>query len=506
MIYYIWSYENIQNNIFFDASLASEGRYDMLTYNFENVSGPLYEHLYICIKNDINSGNLAANEKLPSKRTFAKNLGVSTITVENAYDQLISEGYVYALYKKGYYVADISGIAKIKPSRLESADIHRPAKKDVYEYDLSNNQTNPDNFPFSIWTKLLRETLSEKNDALMVNSPCNGIYELRAAIAEHLRSFRGMDVDPDRIVIGAGTEYLYGMLIRIFGKNKTYLVENPGHRKISQIYKSNDVKVLCADMDESGITVPALNESGADIVHISPTHHFPTGITMPASRRYELLAWANESSGRYIIEDDYDSEFRLNGKPIPTLQSIDINEKVIYMNTFSKSLASTIRISYMVLPVHLANRYYKTLSFYSCTVSNFEQYTLASFINRGYFEKHINRMRLYYARRRKQVLDIIKKSPLGDRCEIIEKDSGLHMLIRLFMDGSGHDLNESGYSLSFGDFDRKLAEKKIHITPMSEYYDNPCDADRGLYLINYSNLDIKKLGKALEIMAELLEL
>ena len=205
------------------------------------------------------------------------------------------------------------------------------------------------------------------------------------------------------------------MLTYHLDQEKIYCLENPGHKKVAQIYAANGVERRFVELDESGISALGLQESGADIAHISPTHHFPTGITMPVSWRYELLAWASGAEDRYIIEDDYDSEFRLSGKPIPSLQSIDVSEKVIYMNTFSKSLASTIRISYMVLPVHLANRFYRDLAFYSCTVSSFEQYTLARFIREGYFEKHINRMRLYYARQRKAILSCIESSALNRR-------------------------------------------------------------------------------------------
>ena len=461
----------------------------MLTYNFENINGPLYEYLYKCIKEDINSGNLAANEQLPSKRSLAKNLGVSTITVENAYDQLISEGYVYTIPKKGYYVANILDIPKMEPAKSEN-NIRLPFRKPESFFDFSSNQTNPENFPFSVWARLMRTTISEKYEELMINSPCNGIYMLREAISEHLYSFRGMNVDPEQIFIGAGTEYLYGILIQLFGRHKIYCVENPGYRKIVQIYRSNEVSLKFADMDEKGISAAGLNSVNADIAHISPTHHFPTGITMPVDRRYELLAWANEQNGRYIIEDDYDSEFRLTGKPIPTLQSIDVSEKVIYMNTFSKTLASTIRISYMVLPIHLANRFYSSLSFYSCTVSNFEQYTLARFIKMGYFEKHINRMRLYYARQRKKVLACIEQSSLKDFCMVIEKDSGLHFLLHL------------DTPLCDDEICRRLAKKKIHMASLSEYYHASTAPKEHLFILNYSNLDLNDFKAALEKIAE----
>ena len=464
----------------------------MLTYVFDNSDTPLYEQVYKHIKSDIISGILSPGEKLPSKRSFARNNGISTITIQNAYDQLISEGYVFTVPKKGYYVANINEMSRVPAGTSIKLDIKVPEKPAKFRFDLSNNKINPDNFPFSIWAKLLRETMSERSRELMEVSPTGGIYELRAAIADYLKSFRGMLVDPDQIVIGAGTEYLYGLLIQILGKNKKYCIENPGYKKLAQIYKQYHIECGFADIDDSGISVDSLHKSGADIAHISPNHHFPTGITMPANRRYEVLAWANEEAGRYIIEDDYDSEFRANGKPLPTLFSIDACEKVIYMNTFSKSLTPTIRISYMILPVHLANIFYSRLSFYSCTVSNFEQYTLASFIDRGYFEKHINRMRLYYIRQRKRLISCIENSSLKDKCEIIENESGLHFLLRLRTDIPDEVLKE------------KMKESGIKIQSLSEFYLSDEGAKEHYFIINYSNIDLNKFTQVSEIICSLI--
>ena len=261
----------------------------MLTYDFTKATGALYKYLYKCIKEDINSGKLGKNEKMPSKRTLAKNLGISTITVENAYDQLIGEGYMYAIPKKGYYVSDISGIMEIAiPEKLTESEEKLPdIKKDTY--DFSSNYTEPDNFPFSVWTKLMRENMAEKKQELLKDLSNRGVLLLREAIANYLLSFRGMNVKPSQIVVGAGTEYLYELLIKLLGKDKIYCMENPGYKKITQIYKSNDIECRYANMDENGVSVEELALSGADIAHISPTHHFPTGITMPVSRRYEIL-------------------------------------------------------------------------------------------------------------------------------------------------------------------------------------------------------------------------
>ena len=464
----------------------------MLTYSFEEADASLYEYLYKCIKKDIISGTIKPGEKLPSKRTLARNNGISTITVQNAYDQLIGEGYIYTIEKKGYYVADISGLSELPKEGRIVFDI-KVQKEEQYEFNLAGNGMNPDNFPFSIWAKLSREVIAAKKDELMTRSPSTGVFALRNAIAEHLKSFRGMLIDPNQIVVGAGTEYLYGILVQLLGKDKIYAIENPGYKKLIDIYAQYDVKPVFADMDQSGLTIDGLSSAKAEVAHICPNHHFPTGITMPASRRYEMLAWANEQSTRYIIEDDYDSEFRRNGKPIPTLFSIDSCEKVVYMNTFSKSLTPTIRVSYMVLPVHLANRLYEKMAFLSCTVSNFDQYTLAEFINRGYFEKHINRMRLYYIRQHSRVLEMIEESSLRDYCEVIENDSGLHFLLKLSTDISDSELG------------KRLRERGVSIRALSDYYLTKEKRREHYLIMNYSNIDIELLPEACERIYECLK-
>ena len=289
----------------------------MITYNFTNTgSDSLYEYLYKCIKNDILQGNIRPGEKLPSKRSFAKNLGISVITVENAYEQLIAEGYIYSMPKRGFYVTDFKKAIEIEKKSITKEIVSLTGGDSGYLADFSSNQTQYELFPFTIWTKMVREVLNENQMQLMTNPPCGGILFLREAIATYLKEFRGMTVLPEQIIVGAGTEYLYGLLIQLFGKDKIYAVENPGYRKIPQIYKSWQVPCEYINMDSDGVKVSELEEKKADIVHISPSHHYPTGIVMPISRRYELLGWASKNENHYIIEDDYDSELRLSGQPI----------------------------------------------------------------------------------------------------------------------------------------------------------------------------------------------
>lgn len=460
----------------------------MLTYSFENKgSDSLYEYLYKMIKSDILNYKLSPDEKLPSKRALAKHLNVSTVTVENAYQQLVAEGYIYSVAKSGYYVSHVSTTktnSGVKPIRTAPTDVISTP----YFTDFVNNSISSDNFPFTTWTKLMRETMSDEADKLMVSSPSTGVPALRTAIADYLFQFRGMAVEPDQIVVGAGTEYLYSLIIQLLGRNKIYAVEDPGYQKITKIYKSNEVACVPVPLDKNGVDVDYLDKVNADVLHISPSHHFPTGIVTPISRRYALLSWASKASGRYIIEDDYDSEFRLLGKPIPSLQSIDVLEKVIYMNTFSKTLTSTIRISYMVLPKSLMERYKKELNFYSCTVSNFEQYTLAHFIEKGHFEKHINRMRNYYRSQRDAVISCIKKHPDFGKVMIREENAGLHFLLSV------------DTTFTDGQLIENARKNGINISCLSEYFSDRTKSTEHTLIINYSGIEKEKIEKAVELL------
>ena len=464
----------------------------MLTYDFTKGEGPLYQKLYNFIKDDITKGVLLPGEKLPSRRSLSENLGISTVTVDNAYDQLVEEGYINAFPKKGYFVAETMTVSFPKEKKREfKIETKRP--KDEYDFDFSSSRLDAESFPFSVWAKLTRENVAGRSDKLLEVSESSGIYELREAIAGHLSSFRGLHVSPDQIVVGAGTEYLYGLIIKLLGKDKKYCVEDPGYRKISQIYETEGVRHAFGRMDEAGLLVSELVRTNADIAHISPTHHFPTGITMPIGRRNEIMAWASEKEGRYIVEDDYDSEFRLRGNPIPPMQSMDTMDKVIYINTFSKSLASTIRIGYMVLPEHLAERFYEKLAFYSCTVPTFDQYTLSDFIKKGYFEKHINRMRHQYTRKRESVLEIIKKELEGIDYRLIENDSGLHFILQLFTKQTDRDIED------------RLKKSKIKISAVSDYcVETPEKQLQGRFIIDYSNLDVGLLPGALKALRKCL--
>ena len=505
------------------AALIPKEVFPLLTYSLTSEDPrPLYEQLSAALRQDILAERLPAGGRLPSKRSLAGNLGVSSITVEAAYNRLIDEGFVTSVPKRGYFVAEfggqtfpgasrpasvLPGPSAVRPGVAQSGFKEADVLGSVFSgpgsppggstpavpmLNLSASSAPAEHFPFSVWARLLRSTVNDLGPELLQTSPYGGVLPLREAIAEHLRSFRGMQVDSACIVVGAGTEYLYSLLIQLLGHGRIYCMEDPGYRKSAQIYRANGAECRWASLDHDGITVSGLEAVGAEVAHISPTHHFPTGITMPAGRRYELLRWAAAGENRWIIEDDYDSEFRLTGRPIPSLQSIDRNGKVIYMNTFSKTLTSTMRISYMVLPPELAARFARQLSFYSCTVSTFEQYTLAKFIRDGYFEKHLNRMRLFYARIRRQILQQIASSPVAGRIHVLERDSGLHFLLQFDTDLPDEALHTA------------LLREGIILNPLSSYYLQPSEAPDHTFLLSYSSLSPEAVDSALAAFARIL--
>ena len=450
----------------------------MLTYELKKSPGvPLYEALYRCIRADILGGILKPGQKLPSKRTLAQNLEVSKITVEAAYSQLLSEGYIRAAEKVGYFVEDIP--QTIAPTPTTPAITVEPPAAPVL--DLTGSGT--EKFPFSVWSKLQREVMLDYGEKLLLPLPNQGIAPLRQAIADHLHAFRAMTVDPDNILIGAGTDFLYNLLIQLLGRDKTYAVEDPGYGKIHRIYAAGGVRCISIPMDHEGVLPEKLQD--AQVLHLSPAHHFPTGLVTSVARRQELLAWAKRSGG-YIIEDDYDSEFRFDSHPKPTMQSLDHSGRVIYMNTFSKSLAPSIRISYMVLPRELMEAFRKNLGFYSCTVSSFEQYTLARFLSRGYFEKHINRMRKYYKMRRNQVVSALNQCAFSEKLSIWEEDAGLHFLLKVQT------------SMTDGELVRYCEEKGIRVRSLSSYYHlSVPEEDEHCLVINYAGLNQEDLEQVL---------
>ena len=453
----------------------------MLTYELKKSPGiPLYEALYRCIRSDILSGQLMPGSKLPSKRALAAHLEVSKITVETAYSQLAAEGYICAREKVGYFVEAVKTLPAAQPARTANAD----TQPQSHPIDLTANA--PAKFPFSVWSRLQRQVLLDFSHQLLEPVPHPGLPDLRRAIASHLAGFRGMQVDPENIVIGAGTDFLYNLLLQLLGQDQIYALEEPGYGKIRRIYDAAGARSLPVAMDSDGVIPQALGN--AQVLHISPAHHFPTGLVTPLHRRQALLAWAAEGQ-RWIIEDDYDSEFRFDAHPIRAMYDPDPQGRVIYMNSFSKSLAPSIRIGYMVLPTALMQRFREKLGFYSCTVSGFEQHTLARFINQGHFEKHINRMRKFYRLRRNRLVQILEHCAWADRLTIEEADAGLHFLVRVDTEWSDEAL------------ERFCLQRGVLVRCLSGYYfDTPPEDRRHRIVVNYSGLQEEDLDRLEEIL------
>ena len=472
----------------------------MLTYDVSKKGNkPLYIWLYENIRNDIENGNLVADEKLPSKRALAEHLKISIVTVQNTYAQLIAEGYLYSVEKKGYFVLDflknsIPPLQRNFQKRAETIFV-TPAEKETeqkYHIDLSENSINHSEFPLSVWMRLMRNVISKNYDSFFNRIPSTGLWELRKAISDHLYRYRGITADPNQIFIGAGTEYLYGILIKLLGRDSVFAVEDPGYQRIAQIYEAENVEIRCIPLDSYGLNTLYLQETDANIVHISPSHHFPTGIVMPVGRRQEILHWAREEKNRYIIEDDYDSEFRFQGKPLPTMESLDNDQKIIYINTFSKTISPSFRISYMILPSELMKRYHQEFGFYSCTVPSLEQYTLAEFIQNGYFERHLNRMKRKYRNRKAEIINVLKESSLKDKITITEAMAGLHFTVKLKTAKSDEQLK------------KEAAERGIKIKFLSDYSKKPEHIEDSTLLINYTSLESETMRKAITILENIL--
>ncbi len=352
-----------------------------MKYVIQAGRSPAYLQLYEQVREDIVQGVYPFHSKLPSKRTIADEIGISTVTVEHAYALLCDEGYIQARERSGYFVIFRSTDGFAGAAERTAAQPHPPRQ----------TQTRSE-FPFSLLTKTMRRVMNDYGQALLEKSPNSGSKELREAIGQYLARSRGIQVDSAQIIIGSGAEYLYRLIADLLGKDRKYAIEAPSYHKIEQVYQAAEVRYEMLPLGRDGIESAALWASNADILHITPYRSFPSGITASASKRHEYLRWAGMVR-RYIIEDDYESEFSVSKKPEETLFSHTANDNVIYMNTFSKTISPSLRVGYMVLPEHLVGTFEQKLGFYSCTVPTFEQYVLTELIVNGDFERQINRVR-----------------------------------------------------------------------------------------------------------------
>ena len=451
---------------------------------------PLYVELYEQFKSMIHDGKYNEHQKLPSKRKLAASLKISPLTVDAAYQQLIAEGYVYSIEKSGYYVGKRVELLKKRNSTSQHQEAEHHKDVTTYTYELKTNVVDTTLFPNATWAKLAREVLSENHHEMLNDLDPQGLYRLRREISRYLELYRGMKVHENQIVIGSGSTSLIGMLVELLGRHKRYAIEDPGYAKIYHLFKGNDVDLSLIPLDEFGMSLEHLKHQKIDVIHVTPSHQFPMGIVMPIQRRNELLNWVSEHFDRYIIEDDYDSEFRYQGKPIPALQGLDIHDRVIYMNTFTKTLAPSFRMSYMVLPKHLLSLYTKMSSYHGCTVPNFEQFILYKFMNEGYFERHINRMRNHYREKIDQIIHLVNIHPF---VEMIGYEAGLHFLIKL------------PKGIDEVDIVRQIRTKDIYVSGLSSYYQQPnTQTSVPTLVIGYSGISSSNLKIAIQMILDII--
>lgn len=461
----------------------------MLTYILNPKSKhPLYQQLYLALKDDITKGTLIGQEKLPSKRKLAKHLGLSVTTVDSAYQQLLAEGYIFSKPKSGFFVSDIELLLpKTEPTLRPVFDQKTSPVSEKKRLNPAKPYQHQQEFPFTTWAKLLRQVLSQEQELLLQPAANGGLNQLKKAIAQHLYDFRGMAINPKQIIIGAGTEYLYSLLSLLFA-DQTVAIEDPSYSRIAKVYKTHGLPLIHLPILPNGLPLETLEKSRAKVLHLSPSHQFPTGQVLPVSKRYQLLSWASQTQDRYIIEDDYDSEFRFQHRPIPSLKEIDQSDRVIYMNTFSRSLLTTLRIAYMILPNQLLDDFQTKLGFYSPTVSNLEQITLAKFINQGYFEKHLARMRLTYQKKRDHCHQVIQNSMLANKIKIKEDHSGLHFVLAI----ETELLEEKLIA--------RAKKQKLLLTPLSSYAHNKQSVPANHYIIQYANMTAEDFERVIHIL------
>ncbi len=448
----------------------------MLTIPIDsNLLTPMYQQIYEYIKSEIQSGALSQGEKLPSTRLLAGHLSVSRNTVDMAYEQLLSEGYLEVFPKRGYFVSQVALLnrienTKIVPDHKMVSAILQPD----YLYDFSPFAVDLAHFPYHTWRQLSKNCLQDNTELFLLGNN-QGDLPLRHAISHYLHQSRSVNCTEDQIVVGAGVDYLLLLLCDLLGKEKRVIaMENPAYQRAYRLFREKGHEVVPIPLDSSGMSVDELKRSNCNVAYVTPSHQYPLGIIMPIRRRIELLNWANEASDRYLIEDDHDSEFRYKGKPIPSLQGTALSENVIYIGTFSKAIAPAIRVGYMVLPPKLLQIYREHYSFYASTVSRIDQAILTEFLSKGYFERHLNRMRKVYKSKHDCLLSHLRTLPLP--LSISGENAGMHLVVTI-KNGESQD------SLI-----RKAQAHRIKLYGLKEHFLNIPPDYEATFLFGYANL------------------
>lgn len=442
---------------------------------------PLYVAIYRQLRQQIQSGELAAGTKLPSKRVLSSQLGVSVNTVDGAYGQLQSEGFVESRPKSGFYVCAIDALQKL--SLPPQPHLQPAARESGVDVDFHPGGIAREKFPFSVWQRLLKGAL--ENPRSLERTGPQGDESLRQAVADYLHAARGVACTAGQVVIGAGTDNLLSMLSYILPGGCTMAVENPVYNQAYRLFARMGHPVLPAEIDRQGVLVEPLEPLDDVVLYTTPSHQYPLGVSMPMGRRVKLLNWAGAGSFRYIIEDDYDSEFRYDARPLPSLQSVDRNSRVIYLGTFSRSVAPALRVSYMVLPPDLLETYAAEYARFSSQVSTLEQLALRDFLVRGHFETHLNRMRVFYRNKRKLLVEAL--APLSDAVEIIGEAAGHHLTV------------QSRRGIPEAELCRRALEHGVRVYPVSPYFMGTCP-NGDMVLLGFGSLsdeEIRRGGAAL---------
>lgn len=456
-------------------------------------SEPLYYQLYSQLISLLRGGEIKDGEKLPGKRSAATQLGVSVNTVDMAYQMLAAEGYVEAKERSGFWVCKLQN-QLILPEGKFAAPVEVEADNSYmqnYKYSFATGGLNESLFPRKIWARLMRETLNEASK-LFSRGHGQGEAELREQIAKYLRAFRGVSCTARQVVVGAGLEVLIGMFARLL-PNSVFALEDPGYNKMTRIVSNMGLKWCGVPVDAMGINPDALKRSGADIAYITPSHQYPSGAVMPAPRRGELLNWATQAQ-RYIIEDDHDSEFRFNGRPLPSLQGLDSAGKVVYAGTFSRSLAQGLRVAYLVLPKSILQLWQAAYKGYSCTVSRLEQHTLAGFIAGGHFARSLNTARNTYRTIRDNLIEALQAVLPVQTYSLENTHTGLYFILRT-------EKTDAAFAA------KRARQRGIEVRALSEYAlseNSPKELLQNALVLGYGGLQKEEIPAAAKALAGVL--
>lgn len=469
----------------------------MLTYDLAQ-RGELsrYEYLYRCIRRDIEAGTLEAGDRLPSKRRLAEHLSTSLVTVENAYAQLAAEGYVETRQRRGYYVRRIERPASSSLAVSASPSVGEEPREEGHSgllADFSQSSAAVDESAASLWERALREVIAhEPTEELFATQPAQGTLRLRAAIASYLEGSRGVRVSPSCIVVGAGAQVLDAQIVKLLGRERIYALEDPGYTRLARLYLAEGVRLAYVGSDAEGVSLDDLRGSEASVVHLMPSHQFPTGRVTSIARRYGLLGWASEQPGRYIVEDDYDRDFRLAGRPIPPLKGIDASGCVIYTDTFTKSLSPSLRLAFMVLPPALVEPYRQRLECFSNTVSVIDQVALSHVLESGAYERHVNRYRRRQREIRDALVEAIEEGAFGPLATIEEADSGLHFVLALET------------ALAEDEVARRSLAEGVRLVPLSSFVQEAVHATspdgRARFVMQYGGLDLGRVSEVVRVL------